>query len=242
MPPKLAPKLYLLTNEAPLPLLLEKLDLIFQHGVVSLLQIRRKQHGDNNYINPSNHINTSNHSNDNKSIGLHGGDSDALCHDIEAIMTVAQAYNVPIIINDEVSLAKKFATGVHLGKQDTDLQTARRLLGAQAMIGQTCYNSLARITTAIDNQASYVAMGAVFASSTKPLAQKVSIDQLKKGALLCQQRHSELCVIGGITADNAAVLKGIELDYIAVTADILGQPLANIDAKCEQWRQVLTTW
>ena len=48
-----------------------------------------------------------------------------------------------MIINDDVHLAKSIgAAGVHLGEDDGDIAAARALLGAQAIIGASCYDEL----------------------------------------------------------------------------------------------------
>src|ERR1035437_10002712 len=51
---------------------------------------------------------------------------------------VCRKYNVKLIINDNVSIAKAVnADGVHLGKTDMSPLEARLLLGADAIIGGT---------------------------------------------------------------------------------------------------------
>ena len=51
------------------------------------------------------------------------------------------AYQVPLIINDDVSLAADIgAAGVHLGHADMPLAQARQLFGSDAIIGVSCYN------------------------------------------------------------------------------------------------------
>lgn len=84
---------------------------------------------------------------------------------------MCQQYAALFIINDDVILAKQVhAQGVHIGREDADL-TARDYLGANFIIGTSCYNQLALALASQVQGADYVAFGSFFASATKPLAQ-----------------------------------------------------------------------
>jgi len=132
----------------------------------------------------------------------------ALCHQYHAIC----------IINDDIELAKAVnAHGVHLGKNDLSLRHARQVLGENAIIGVSCYNDLDRAIAAENYNASYVAFGAIFSSSTKPDAKVAGLEIIAQAK---QQLSIPVCTIGGITqeniqqviqqgADMAAVISGI---------------------------------
>ncbi len=126
--------------------------------------------------------------------------------------------NIPLIINDDIQLAKIIhADGVHLGKDDADIQKARRILGNNAIIGVSCYNKLQLALTAQAQGASYVAFGAFFNSPTKPEAPTVSIETLKSAR---QKIHIPICGIGGITLDNAAQVIDNGADMVAVISSL----------------------
>ena len=56
----------------------------------------------------------------------------------EAMIELCHRYQVPLIINDRVELAKKVgADGVHVGQSDMQLARAREILGEEAIIGVT---------------------------------------------------------------------------------------------------------
>ena len=147
----------------------------------------------------------------------------ALCHQYHAIC----------IINDDIELAKAVnAHGVHLGKCDSSLTVARQVLGENAIIGISCYNDLNRAIEAENNNADYVAFGAIFSSTTKPDASVAGLDIITKAK---QQLSIPVCTIGGITqeniqqviqqgADMAAVISGIfSTDDIKQAATELSQ-------------------
>ena len=136
-----------------------------------------------------------------------------------ALRQLCNAYAVPLIINDDIALARAVAAdGVHLGRDDDDLAAARAVLGQDAIIGVSCYDSLQRAKTAAASGASYIAFGAFFPSPTKPLAPRASIELLRQSAALNVPRVA----IGGITPDNAASLVEAGADYLAVISALFG--------------------
>ena len=123
-------------------------------------------------------------------------------------------FSVPLIINDDMVLAMQVdADGVHLGETDGSLVAARKLLGADKMIGVSCYNRFSLARDAEVQGADYVAFGAFFGSSIKPAAPVATI------ALLHEARRElklPIVAIGGITADNGARLLDAGADALAV--------------------------
>lgn len=123
-------------------------------------------------------------------------------------------YNIPLIINDSLQLAKQLdADGVHLGKDDSDLKTARDFLGNEKIIGVSCYNDLNRAIQMQAMGATYVAFGAFFSSHTKPLAVQANLELLKEAK---KQLSIPVVCIGGITLENADQLISNGADYLAV--------------------------
>lgn len=104
------------------------------------------------------------------------------------------------IINDDINLAQKInADGVHLGKNDVSVAYARQHLGADCIIGVSCYNDLKRATTAQSQGADYVAFGALFPSHTKPDAPHCALEIIRAAQ---QQLHIPIVGIGGINFSN----------------------------------------
>jgi thiamine-phosphate pyrophosphorylase len=134
-----------------------------------------------------------------------------------ALKQLCRRGGVPLIINDDVALARAVgADGVHLGREDDDLASARAMLGEHAIIGVSCYDSLQRAQSAARAGASYIAFGAFFPSSTKPLAPHAPIDLLRQSAAFGVPRVA----IGGITPDNGASLVEAGADYLAVVSAV----------------------
>ncbi len=209
-----APKLYLLTNDDEFAVLHAKLEAAFATGLIALLQIRRK-----------------------KTLQLPDG-ATKLYDEALQIVRLAKTYDVPVVINDDIKLAEKLGVGVHLGQQDGDINDAKRQLAPKQIIGRTCHGDIDLVKEAKKEGASYAAMGAVFASNTKPNANIISRQELIDG---CQQ-GIDICVIGGLSAENIVELAGLPIAYVAVVGDIMDLPVQQIAARCQQWQQALDTW
>lgn len=151
-------------------------------------------------------------------------------HEAREVLAVCRAQGVPLIINDDVALAATVgADGVHLGRDDVMLQEARRVLGAAAIIGASCYNDFDLAMAAQQAGASYVAFGRFFASHTKPDAVSAPLDLIRQAKA---QLSIPVVAIGGITPDNAAPLIDAGVDMLAVVHGVFGQADPEQAARC----------
>jgi thiamine-phosphate pyrophosphorylase len=137
----------------------------------------------------------------------------------EALQALCARRGVPLIVNDDVELAHAVgAAGVHLGEDDGDFAVARTRLGASAIIGVSCYDSLARARQFAAAGADYVAFGAFHPSPTKPAARRADPSLLTDAATFGVARVA----IGGITPDNARLLIDAGADAVAVITAVFG--------------------
>lgn len=135
-----------------------------------------------------------------------------------ALQETCRQFNVPLIINDDVTLAQRIgADGVHLGRDDAQLHRARELLGPQAIIGVSCYNSLQRAETAVQNSADYVAFGRFFTSTSKPLASPADPGTLTAAKT---KLSVPIVAIGGILPENGGQLLRAGADVLAVIGGV----------------------
>ncbi len=134
------------------------------------------------------------------------------------LQQLCQTYKVPFIINDDLQLAISLgADGVHLGRDDGDCKSARLLLGAQKLIGVSCYNDLARAEQAVNEGADYIAFGAMFATSTKTNTVHASTDLITQA----KQRYTvPLVAIGGITPENCEPIIVAGADLLATVSSV----------------------
>lgn len=141
---------------------------------------------------------------------------------VQALNAMCRHHEVPLIVNDDVELAAQAgAAGVHVGQDDPAFAHARARLGADALIGVSCYDRLDLALAAADEGADYVAFGAFFPSPTKPTEIRAPIELLRAARAVLRV---PVVAIGGITPDNAPLLLETGADMLAVVSGVFGQP------------------
>ncbi|MGP4693935.1 thiamine phosphate synthase [Agrobacterium cavarae] len=155
---------------------------------------------------------------------------------IDQARTIVEALKgtgVPLVINDRVDVAMATgADGVHLGADDMDADTARRLLGPDAIIGLTV-KSMADARHVAQAPADYACIGGVFETTSKVNPDTpVGLAGLKQIRTYLRNERPDLPVgaIAGITlervpdmiaagADGVALISALfRTDDIATTA------------------------
>ncbi|MCJ1316746.1 hypothetical protein MMC15_002067 [Xylographa vitiligo] len=160
-------------------------------------------------------------------------DTADLIRTAKLLHAVTQKHNVPLLINDRVDVALAVeAEGVHIGQDDMNLATARKLLGPKAIIGVTCSN-VSEAHAATLGGANYLGIGTMFATLTKQNTKsiigtagtRVILEHL---AAITELPHRIATVaIGGINASNVqrvmyqskSTFRG--LDGVAVVSAII---------------------
>jgi len=133
------------------------------------------------------------------------------------IKKLCNKYKVKYIINDDPLLAKKInADGCHLGQTDTNIILARKIL-KKHIIGITCHNSKKLIKKAIENKASYIALGAFFSTKTKKAKYKATIKVLNWAK---KTTNIPIVAIGGIKFNNYKKLLLNKANFLAISSYI----------------------
>ena len=187
-------RLYLITpSEIELESFAPKLEAALDAGDVACLQLRLKE-----------------------------ADDDAVRRAGERLLPICQAREVPLLINDRPDLAARIgAAGAHVGAEDASYAEARERLGADGMVGVSCYDSRHRAMEAAASGADYVAFGAFFPTETKSPRAKADLHLLKWWSTLMVVP----CVaIGGITAENCGPLVENGADFLAVIGGVWSHP------------------
>jgi thiamine-phosphate pyrophosphorylase len=149
---------------------------------------------------------------------LKGAPDDAVLKATERLMPLCHLRDVAFIINDRPDLARDAgADGVHVGQEDAPYAEARQLLGAEAMVGVTCRDSISDALEAAEAGADYVAFGAFFPSPTKDSTVQAEIDQL---VWWSKMMLVPSVAIGGITAENCRPLVEAGADFLAVASGV----------------------
>ncbi|MBS0381690.1 MAG: thiamine phosphate synthase [Proteobacteria bacterium] len=139
--------------------------------------------------------------------------------EVQALAALSKEFGAPLIINDDVELARaSHAAGVHLGEDDAGIAEARKILGDQAIIGVSCYDSLQRARDAARAGADYLAFGAFFPTATKRVTRHAPPSLLHDA----RQFGLPLVAIGGITPDNGGSLVAAGADFLAIVSGVFG--------------------
>ena len=146
------------------------------------------------------------------------------------LAAVCEKFGAIFIVNDDVDLALDVdADGVHLGKADGAIASARARIGPKRLLGASCYNDLALATAAHQAGADHIAFGSVFASSTKPGALRAPLGLFSEAKSL----GLPMVAIGGVTHQNAAAVIAAGAHAVAVIADLFDAP--DIRARAAQF-------
>ncbi len=137
------------------------------------------------------------------------------------LLGITSARGVPLIVNDslEVALASG-ADGLHVGQDDGDPATVRKVLGSRAILGVSVHT----VREAIDAWragADYIGLGAAFPTGSKADASVLSRETLRE---IAESVPIPSIAIGGITAENAGGLTGLGLAGIAAISAIFADP------------------
>ena len=158
-------------------------------GGVKIIQYRFKDSNDSNNLNKAKILRK-------------------LCKDKRAIF----------IINDRVDIALACdADGVHLGQNDLDIVSARKILGFSKIIGISANNEQG-IKYAIDQECDYLGIGPVFETSTKKNKKPLGIEKIKT---LTKDIKIPWYAIGGIKNENIPLLKSNGIYKVAIVSEIM---------------------
>jgi thiamine-phosphate pyrophosphorylase len=133
-------------------------------------------------------------------------------------VVLARHHGMTAIVNDRADIAwLAGADGVHLGQEDLPVVDARKILGPDRIIGCSTHN-LAQALEAERSGANYVAIGPVFATTSKENPDPVvGLEELRE---IRRRLTKPLVAIGGITAENARILFQVGIDSVAVIRDL----------------------
>ena len=127
-----------------------------------------------------------------------------------------------LIMNDraDLCLAAHF-NGVHLGQDDLTVEGARAVVGQKLWVGFSTH-SPQQLREADATSAAYIAVGPVFATSSKENPDPViGLEGVRAARALTRK---PLVAIGGITRQNCRSVLDAGADSVAVISDLLGSP------------------
>lgn len=136
----------------------------------------------------------------------------------ERLMPLTQEHDVAFLINDRPDLAAELgADGCHVGQEDAAYAEARRLVGADRIVGVTCHASRHLAMEAAEAGADYVAFGAFFPTDSKDAKTRAPLEILEWWSQLFE---TPCVAIGGITVANCRPLVEAGADFLSVISGV----------------------
>lgn len=168
----------------------------------------------------------------------HAAPQDFFRDAVKAI-SIARKHHVKILINDRVDIALAArADGVHLGQNDLPPAEARKILGENAIIGFSTHNQ-AQAISALELPVDYIAIGPIFATSTKENPDAVlGLENLQ----VIRQAIGKfpLVAIGGISKESARFVLEAGANSVALISALLKNPDA-ISEETTKFLKILST-
>ncbi len=149
---------------------------------------------------------------------------DEIISTAKEVKKLCEAFQATFIVDDHVSLVKIIgADGVHLGKNDMPVDTARRILGKECIIGATA-NTFEDVENAYNKGADYIGCGPFrFTTTKKNLSPvlglegyKEIVNRMKQGGI-----NIQIVAIGGILKEDIPQIMLTGMSGIALSGAVL---------------------
>ncbi|MDR1168307.1 MAG: thiamine phosphate synthase [Heliobacteriaceae bacterium] len=150
------------------------------------------------------------------------------------IKLLCAEYGAVFIVNDRADIAYVLeADGVHLGQDDMDIASARKILGSNAIIGISTHAPEQALKAAADG-ADYIGAGPVFSTPTKPDRASVGLDYIR---WVSENISVPAFAIGGIDFSNVKKVTEAGAERIAVVRAVMNAK--NPGEAAQKIRQLL---
>ncbi len=152
-----------------------------------------------------------------------GSDSSLILKEATAISNTCKKHQATFIVNDHVQVAIQVkADGVHLGKQDMNIKSARALLGKEFIIGATA-NTFNDVLRHVEDGADYIGLGPFrFTSTKEKLSPVLGLEGYIQIMEQCRlhQLNIPIIAIGGILPEDLPALMKAGIFGVAVASAI----------------------
>jgi thiamine-phosphate pyrophosphorylase len=158
-----------------------------------------------------------------------------LMHSSRSLASLLTPQGITFIVNDRADVAVLAgASGVHVGQDDLGAEQARALVGNEKLVGVSTHN-IDQFRAAAATSADYIAVGPVFATSSKANPDPVvGTDFIRRVRDISDK---PIVAIGGITLENSVAVVQAGANSVAVISDILRAP--DRDLRARQYLETL---
>jgi thiamine-phosphate pyrophosphorylase len=164
-----------------------------------------------------------------------GMSDDQLFATAREMVKVCRDADVLSIINDRVDIAVAVdADGMHLGQDDLPVGHARKIALSPLIIGKSTHN-MDQLKNAIDEAPTYVSLGPVFSTGTKPDAEPVGLEYITQATAYLKDKGIRHLAIGGITIDNISRVIQAGAKAVAVCSAVTQVP--DVTGSCSNLKR-----
>jgi thiamine-phosphate pyrophosphorylase len=156
------------------------------------------------------------------------------------MVKICKEAGIVSIVNDRADIAVAAgADGVHLGQNDLPVEQARKLQLAPLIIGRSTH-SLEQLNAACAECPTYVGLGPVFPTATKPAVQAVGLGYITGATKALAGTGIGHVAIGGITPDNVEQVLNAGAESIAVCSAVT--KASDPAAACRTFKEKIATF
>jgi thiamine-phosphate pyrophosphorylase len=163
--------------------------------------------------------------------------SRSLFEQAETITNMCRRVNATLVINDRADIALLLGCGLHLGQDDLPPESARQIVGSDAMVGFSTHNAV-QFRAGDQEPVDYLAIGPIFETSSKvnpdPVVGIPKLNELRGFT------SKPVVAIGGITRENARQVWNAGADSIAVIGGMYPEECtpAAIKNRFKAWMEI----
>lgn len=155
-----------------------------------------------------------------------------------SLLLLKKKFPFTFILNDFVEIGLELGVdGIHVGRDDLDLETARRLAGSKFLLGYSSH-SLEEALEAERRGADYLALGAIYPTATKgPGHPVVGISTLQE---VVKRIRIPVVAIGGINRKNLQQVATTGVAAVAMISALNTAPDVTAEARwfVEEWGRI----
>lgn len=134
------------------------------------------------------------------------------------VKKITKKYNIPLIINDNIDVAKEIdADGIHVGQSDLDAIKVREIIDEDKILGVSTHN-INEAKKAEKDGADYIGCGTIFETPTKSDANIITKEDLIN---VVNSVNIPVVYIGGLNKDNIKKLNNSGISGISVVSSIM---------------------
>ena len=134
------------------------------------------------------------------------------------VRQITDRYGIPLILDDRADVAAACGcAGVHVGQEDLPVEDARRILGADKIVGATA-KTLEQARIAYAQGADYLGCGAVYPTTTKVRTVLTPVETIRQ---ICESVPIPVNAIGGLNRGNLEILRGVPIRGVCVVSAIM---------------------